>query len=287
MSERYEHMASKLTQPLKWHGGKGAFGGQLAQWIISLMPPHVHYVETHFGGGSVLLNKDPEGISEVVNDINFDLTTFWSVLSDPEAFPIFRRAMETTPFSQPVWNVARDALSWGDIGSSIDRARWFFICCRQSRAGQMNEFAPLSRNRTRRGMNEQASAWLTAVEGLPAVHARLKRVAIVTEDALTVIRREDGPKTLFYCDPPYLHETRASTADYEHEMTRQQHEELLECLATIKGRFLLSGYRSSLYDDFATGVGWKRHEFKIPNNASGGKKKRVMTECVWSNDENG
>ena len=23
----------KLTQPLKWHGGKGAFNGKLAKWI--------------------------------------------------------------------------------------------------------------------------------------------------------------------------------------------------------------------------------------------------------------
>ncbi len=37
----------KLTQPLKWHGGKS----YLAKKIIELMPPHLHYVETHFGGG--------------------------------------------------------------------------------------------------------------------------------------------------------------------------------------------------------------------------------------------
>jgi hypothetical protein len=35
-------------------------------------------------------------------------------------------------------------------------------------------FATLSRNRTRRRMNEQASAWWNCVDGLAAVHARLK-----------------------------------------------------------------------------------------------------------------
>ena len=63
----------------------------------------------------------------------------------------------------------------------------------------------MSRNRTRRQMNEQASAWLTCVEGLPAVHARLKRVVVLNQPALEVIKREDGEKTLFYLDPPYLH----------------------------------------------------------------------------------
>jgi DNA adenine methylase len=74
----------------------------------------------------------------------------------------------------------------------------------------MDGFATLSRTRTRRGMNEQASAWITAVDGLAAVHARLRRVAVLNRDALHVIRQHDGPDTLFYCDPPYLPRTRTA-----------------------------------------------------------------------------
>jgi DNA adenine methylase len=55
-----------IQQPIKWHGGKH----YLAKWIISLMPPrntwHL-YREPYFGGGSVLLQMDPDGISEAVN----------------------------------------------------------------------------------------------------------------------------------------------------------------------------------------------------------------------------
>jgi DNA adenine methylase len=56
-----------IDPPLKWHGGKH----YLAKRIIALMPSHTHYVETHFGGGSVMLAKNPEGVSEVANDGNF------------------------------------------------------------------------------------------------------------------------------------------------------------------------------------------------------------------------
>ena len=59
-----------LTQPIKWHGGKH----YLAAKIINLMPEHIHFVEPFFGGGSVLLEKDPTGVSEVVNDIDGELT---------------------------------------------------------------------------------------------------------------------------------------------------------------------------------------------------------------------
>jgi len=278
---------STLTQPIKWHGGKH----YLAPKIVALMPPRcenpnapatddlgwLHYVEPYFGGGSVLLANDPEGISEVVNDLNDELTHFWKTLQDPQWFDDFRRRCEATPFSQTEWE------GHGVCGP-IDKASAFFIRCRQSLSGRMQGFASITRNRTRKGMNEQASAWLNCIEGLPAVHARLKRVVILNHDALDVIREQDGPRTLFYLDPPYLHETRATTKEYgEHEMSHGDHAELLNVLTWIKGRFMLSGYRSQLYDEQARLCNWTRHEFDIPNNAAGGKEKRRMTECLWTN----
>jgi len=247
------------------------------------MPSHLHYVEPYPGGLSVLLAKDPEGVSEVVNDCHQALVNFWRVLGDAVAFARFQRRMEATPFSEWHWlGAAGGEAPEGNL--DVDAACDFFVRCRQSLAGRLKAFAPLSRNRTRRGMNEQASAWLTAVEGLPEVHARLKRVAILEpRDALEVICGQDGPQTLFYLDPPYLHATRASTDDYHHEMTAAQHERLLITLRGIEGKFLLSGYRSELYDDCAAANGWRRHDFDLPNNAAGGDSKRRMTECLWLN----
>jgi hypothetical protein len=57
----------------------------------------------------------------------------------------------------------------------------------------------------------------------------------------------------------------------------------LEALTGIEGRFLLSGYPSKLYDEYATRFGWKREDFRIDNKAAGGKSKRTMTESVWMN----
>src|SRR5262249_31131809 len=137
------------------------------------------------------------------------------------------------------------------------------------------------RTRTRRGMNEQASAWLNAVDGLPAVHARLRRVVILNRDAVDVLRQEDGQGTLFYLDPPYLTETRVSGDVYAHEMTVDQHSNLLDVIEKCKGRVMISGYPSELYDQRLRG--WERHEFTIPNQAAGGRQKRMMTEVLWCN----
>ncbi len=272
-----------LTQPLKWHGGKGAFNGKLAKWIISLMPPHLHYVEPFFGGGSVLLHKDPEGVSEVVNDLNSELISFWAVLRAPEWFSEFRRCIEAVPFSEAMFNGAQDSGARYFAEAAVNVAVRFFIRCRQSRQGLQKDFATLSRNRTRGGMNEQVSAWLTAVEGLPDVHARLKRVVMLNRPALEVIRQQDGPETCFYLDPPYLHATRTTTKDYTHEMSEAEHALLLSCLNNLQGKFLLSGYRSDMYDTAADQFGWTRHEFPIVNNASGKAEKEIKTECVWTN----
>jgi DNA adenine methylase len=275
-------MDKRITPPLKWHGGKH----YLAPKIVALMPRHTHYVEPFAGGLSVLLAKDPEGVSEVVNDIHKQLMNFWSVLAHEPSFNVFQRKMQAIPFCEEFWELARKRLEQpcqapGHICIACGLA--FFVCCRMSLAGRMESFAPLSKRRTRRGMNEQASAWLTAVEGMPEVHARLKRVAILNRPASQVILQEDTEDTLFYLDPPYLHETRAGTGEYEHEMTLEEHASLLTLLRDIKGKFLLSGYPSRLYQNMAGVAGWKCHSWDLPNNAAAGEEKRRMTECVWTN----
>ena len=273
----------KITQPLKWHGGKH----YLAPKIIALMPKHTHYVEPYAGGLSVMLAKDPEGVSEVANDINGPLTNFWRCMACRASFEAFERQAQAIPFCETLWAQALEKVSKPCDASDMicqSCALAFFVVCRQSLAGRMTNFAPLSKTRVRRGMNEQASAWMNAVDGLPEVHARLRRVAILNRPALDVIRQQDAPDTLFYLDPPYLHETRATTGEYAHEMSYEQHAELLDVLRSIKGKFMLSGYRSQLYDSAASEAGnWRLHQFELPNNSAAGKSKRRMVEALWCN----
>lgn len=265
-------MSARVAPPLKWHGGKY----YLAQKIVALMPPHLHYVEPFAGGLSVLLAKKPEGTSEVVNDLNGGLSNFWKVLQNEAKFARFHRILQAVPFSQSEWEEAAK-----EGTDEVDCAVRFFIRCRQSLAGRMDTFAPLSKTRVRRGMNEQASAWISAVDSLPAVHARLRRVSVTNRDALEVIRLEDAPETLFYLDPPYLAATRTADDVYAHEMGEKAHAKLLGAIRKCKGRVMLSGYPSELYDKELHD--WTRREFPLPNQAASGKQKRRMIEVVWSN----
>lgn len=267
-----------ISSPLKWHGGKH----YLAKRIIELFPPHVHYVEPFFGGGSVLFAKPDEwieGHSEVANDIFDDLVNFWKVLQSPGLLHEFTRLVAMTPFSSAVFEEAITTQLQGNVRAAVN----FFIRYRQSRQGLGKDFATMSRSRTRRGMNEQVSSWLSAIEGLPEAHERLKRVVIFSKDALSIIEQEDSPDTFFYLDPPYLKETRVARDSYAHEMSDFEHGNLLDLLAGIKGKFLLSGYNHALYQLAAATNKWNRVDIEIDNKASGKNVKPKKTECLWMN----
>jgi DNA adenine methylase len=286
------------SQPIKWHGGKY----YLANWIISHFPPHLAYVEPFFGAGAVLFARDskrdwflghPEcdlqsngkpkahhaGASEVINDINGELSNFWRCLQDDALFSRFLRRIESTPFSEVEWAAAKAAS--GSDRDNVERAVQFFIRYRQSRQGLGKDFATLTRNRTRRGRNEQVSAWLSAVEGLPEAHERLRNVVILNRDAVEVIRSQDGPYVLFYCDPPYLLETRTVQDCYEHEMSNADHERLLKTLREVHGKVILSGYRNAIYDQSL--ADWNSVELEIDNKSGSGKTKQKRREILWMN----
>ena len=262
-----------MMQPIKRYGGKGP----LARKIVALIPEHLHYVEPYFGGGAVLLAKEPTS-SEVVNDLDQWLTNFWRVLQDEALFAKFQRIVECVPVSEAEFN-----REWPD--DSVSQAVAFFVNNRQSFSARGRNFAPSAARRLRRGMNQNVSAWLSAVDGLPEIHVRLRRVAILCRDALDVIRQNDGPQTFFYCDPPYLHDTRTSDSDYAHEMDEDAHAQLLDILGSIQGKFLLSGYDSNLYRTAEGLYGWKRVEFDVPNRsaATAGRVAQRRVEVLWRN----
>ena len=90
----------------------------------------------------------------------------------------------------------------------------------------------------------------------------------------------------FILDPPYLPETRRDSKAYNHEMSRECHEQLIESIRGIKGKILLSGYRNEVYD----GLGWTRLDIEtvaFSSNRKGSKDNPAnkRTECLWRNYE--
>ncbi len=122
------------------------------------------------------------------------------------------------------------------------------------------------------------SRWLGSVEGLSEIVQRLQRVQIENAPAHEVILRYDSPETLFYCDPPYPHESRGDSKAYGYEMTDAEHEQLARLLRTVRGAVALSSYRCALMDRLYGD--WHRvdADTRLCNSSKGER-----TESLWTN----
>lgn len=269
MNERTH--TTTIRPPVKWHGGKGL----LAKKIVPLFPEHKIYVEPFGGAASVLLNKEPAPI-EVYNDLNSSISRLFRVLRDQG--DELRERLLLTPYSEIEFEES-------DVPHSdeVEQARRDFVHWRQSLGGRGTDFS-YTVNRSARGMADAVSGYLSAIdEELPKIIARLRTVQILCRSAAKVIRRYDTEDTLFYCDPPYLPETRANggATKYEVDMTEEDHRALADELHRCQGKVVLSGYPSDLYDELYDG--WRVIEFDVANHAAGAKSKRRETEALWMN----
>jgi DNA adenine methylase len=264
---------SKRLIAFGWYGGKFSH----LDFLIPLIPENAkHFCDVFGGSAAVLLNVRPYPV-ETYNDLDSELVNFFATLRNQG--PKLIKAIGLTPFSReelilactPENNLTR-----------LERARRFYIRARQTRTGLAQTS---SEGRwahcvltSRAGMAGAVSRWLGSVEGLSEITQRLQRVQIENAPALEVIQRYDTPETVFYLDPPYVHDARGDAAAYGFEMTDQDHVELAAVLNRIRGRAVLSGYRTELYDDLYSD--WERIDAKERNCHSVRKPRQ---ESAWVN----
>lgn len=255
-----------------WYGGKFSH----LEWLLPLLPDCHHYCEPFAGSAAVLLNRVPSPV-ETYNDIDGDVVNFFRVLRDfPEEL---RRLLTLTPFSREEFF---KALTVDPSDTPVERARKFYVRARQTRSG-LAQTATLGRwanckNTTRAGMSGVVSRWVGGVVAIDALAERLVRVQIENRPALEAIQLYDDRQTLFYCDPPYLHDTRGDSKAYGFEMDERQHRILARCLNECKGKVALSGYRNDLMDSLYKD--WRRFDAVAKTCHS---VKQLRQECVWMN----
>ena len=235
-----------------WYGGKFSH----LEWILPLLPKSHHYCKPFAGSGAVLLNRDPS-LVETYNDIDGEVVNFFKVLRNKKDELIEQIAL--TPFSREEFKIACELDP--DL-SEVERARRFYVRARQVRTG-LAQTASVGRwanckNTSRAGMSGVVSRWLGGVEQLGFIAERLLRVQIENRPAADVIKLYDSEETLFYCDPPYIHETRGDTKAYGFEMDNQMHVELADTLNSVKGMAAISNYDCELMDKLYPSKRWKK-----------------------------
>jgi DNA adenine methylase len=226
-----------------WYGGKFSH----LDWLLPLLPPTHHYCEPFGGSAAVLLNRAPSPV-ETYNDIDGEVVNFFRVLRDQPEELI--RLIALTPFSRKELEVACEPTT--ENLSDLERARRFYVRARQTRTGLAQTASPgrwaYCIATSRAGMAGAISRWFGGIEELFYIADRLLRVQIENLPAIEVIQKYDSEDTLFYCDPPYVHQARGDRNAYAYEMSDQEHIELAEVLHKVKGKVALSGYRCELME---------------------------------------
>lgn len=258
-----------MNSVIKYPGSKWS----IAHWIISHFPPHHSYLEPFFGSGAVLFTKKRSPI-ETVNDLDKDVVNlFWQIrenterLADtiywtPYARSEYERAWaaqytETDPFQRAVDFYVRMMMGHG-FRTTGEKVGW-----KNDVQGREASYA--------------AGYWCKTPEMIFKAAERLRKVQIENLPAVDLIRRFNFPNVLIYADPPYVLSTRHGK-QYRHEMTDEQHEELLDTLSSHRGPVLLSGYDSDLYRDILHD--WHREEIPSRAQTSGAR-----VEVLWMNFE--
>jgi DNA adenine methylase len=270
---RISNLQGKKLIAFGWYGGKFSH----LKWLLPLLPETSYYCEPFAGSGAAMLNRPPSGI-ETYNDLDGEVVNFFKVLRDqPEQL---QRLMALTPFSREEFSLA---CNLDESLTPLERARRFYVRARQVRTG-LAQTASLGRwanckSTIRAGMSGVVSRWLGAVEQLPDIALRLMRVQIENRPAVDCIKIYDSEDTLFYCDPPYVHETRGDSKAYGYEMSDEQHMDLAKTLNEAKGLVAVSGYDCPLMGELYSPTGWLKLNFQCTNHST----KDSRTETVWLN----
>jgi DNA adenine methylase len=265
-----------MKSPITWYGGKY----YSLKILLKYIPNHTTYVEVFGGAASLLFAKNPSKV-EVYNDSLSGLVNLFRVLRDKEKFDKFYEQINLIPYSREEFIYARKNR---DPEDEIERTVNWFVLIRQSFSRNMKTWG-YSINAANRLFNERISKYLNTVKNLPQAHRRLFLVQMENLDYREIIPKYDMEDTFFYLDPPYVLSTRKDK-NYEHEMSDEDHKELISILLKIKGKVMLSGYDNTIYRELEDN-GWTKIQYDIqccaPNSkdTTGTRERRI--ESVWMN----
>jgi DNA adenine methylase len=210
-----------MIGPLPYIGGKRA----IAKRIIAVFPPHRVYCEPFAGGAQVFFRKEKSQV-EVLNDLDGEMVNFFRICQ--QHYEELIRYLRFMLVSRQ-WHELLKSTDPGTLTDIQRGARHLFLL--------KNSYAGLIRNLDYKCHVAQPPGFNP--ERLPEIieetHKRLARVQLENLPYEKILKRFDGPETLFYLDPPYF-----GLKLYRHNLTTEDFEKMAERLTGLKAKFVLS-----------------------------------------------
>jgi len=276
--EREEKPEIIVRAPFAYPGSKG----RSIDFLLENVPNGKVYVEPFGGSGALLLARKPAKL-EVYNDRFGGVVCFYRCIRDREKLENLIERLEFTIHAREefIWSWK----TWQEVEDEVERAaRWYY-----------SVIYSFGSNGRSWGRATKATAGLAGRihNKLPEfynLHQRLRNVQIDNRDWRECIADYDSPDTVFYLDPPYVD---AFVGTYKHELSQDDHRQMLEFVFRLKGCACVSGYSNPLYEE----QDWdERYEVQVmqsirgmgetdgknPNPGKDAKGQRgLVTEILW------
>lgn len=211
---------------------------------------------------------------EVINDTNAELINFYRVCKN--RFHDLQALVSVTLHSRQQHDDAWAIYNKPHLFDEVRRAWAVWVLSSQSFSAQLNGswgFDKQNGTTTKKITNKRESF-------VADLALRLQNTQIECADALYIIRSRDGKDSFFYVDPPYYNSDCGHYNGY-HE---QDYENLLQLLSSVKGKWLLSSYPSTLLQRYAKENKWTMYSVEqgVSVNAKSGYLKRKI-EVITGN----
>lgn len=233
--------------------------------LREVQPEHDGYTESFAGGLAFLFDKVPAKKFEVINDTNGAVVNFYTQFK--ENFSELNKLVQSTLHSRKCYQDAKIIYENPHLFDEVLRAWSFWMLTNQGFASKIGSWGYDRSSGSIERRNNNKKLMFTE-----EIAARLERVQIECTDAIKVIESRDTPATFHYVDPPYVSSNQGHYAGY----TIDDFERLLNCLASVNGKFLLSSYNEPLLQEFTKKHGWTSMKFNKQLSASKvGTKRKV------------
>jgi DNA adenine methylase len=265
-----------MKTPITYYGGKQ----NLVNVILPMIPRHGLYCEPFTGGAAVFFAKPPSRI-DILNDLNPEIINFYEVLKTD--FDALAAEVAASLYSRKLHHNAFVVYVNPDMFNRVKRAWavWYLTATSFGSMLGVGWGSDLFGKRVGAFNHKKA-------EFNDTLSRRLSNTGFENCDACKVIQIYDTEDSFFYTDPPYVGADQGHYAGY----AQKHFDTLLNTLAAIKGKFLLSSYPNETLSTFVKKYGWKQVEVKMnnPMAASGRGHLVVKTEVLTANyhiDKNG
>ncbi len=257
-----------MKPPITYYGGKQKLVGT----ILPLFPEHILYNEPFAGGAALFFAKDPSEV-EVLNDRNKELINLYKVIQ--QDFVSLQKEINITLHSRQLFRDASVIYNSPHMFSELKRAWAVWVLASQGFASIIDGswgYDKAKNTTTKKIINK-------GVQFTEEYAIRLQNVQLETADAVYIIQSRDHAKAFHYCDPPYV----GSDCGHYGGYTIHDFERLLETLAGVKGKFLLSSYPSELLDRYMKKYKWQQKRVEQTVSVNKGYRGKKKIECITAN----